>query len=79
MVVKGLIQMDQIIAVYLILDDGSPVHGFDIEGDSAYVDQGINTTIGSQTIGSNVIGGGGEVTIPSAYLSCPALCRASTS
>jgi hypothetical protein len=62
MVVKGLIQMDQIIAVYLILDDGTPVHVFDIEGDGAYVDQGINTTIGSQTIGSNVIGGGGEVT-----------------
>jgi hypothetical protein len=30
-------------------------------GDAGYVDQGINTTIGSQAIGSNAIGGGGEV------------------
>jgi hypothetical protein len=35
---------------------------FDVEGNGPYVDQGINTTIGSQTIGSNVIGGDGEVT-----------------
>jgi hypothetical protein len=62
MVVKGLIQKDQDIAVYLILDDGSPVHVFTISGDGDYVDQGINTSIGSYTLGSKVIGGGGEAT-----------------
>jgi hypothetical protein len=31
-------------------------------GDGDYVDQGINTTIGSETIGTHVIGGGGEAT-----------------
>jgi hypothetical protein len=61
--VRGLIQRDQNVAVFLVLDDGSPVMVFTIEGDASYVDQGINTTIGSPTIGSNLIGGGGgEVT-----------------
>lgn len=62
MVVKGLIQRDQDIAVYLVLDDGPPVYVYTISGDGSYVDQGINTTIGSYTIGSKVIGGGGEAT-----------------
>lgn len=60
--VQGLIQKDQTIAVYNILDDGTPVWVFNIEGDGSYVDQGINTTIGSTTLGSKVIGGGGEET-----------------
>jgi hypothetical protein len=60
--VTGLIQTDQDIAVSLILDDGTPVEVFIIMGDGAYVDQGINTTIGSETIGTHVIGGGGEAT-----------------
>ena len=60
--VTGLIQRDQDIAVYLVLDDGTPVHVFTISGDGSYVDQGINTPIGSYTIGSKVIGGGGEAT-----------------
>lgn len=60
MVVKGLIQKDQGVKVSLILDDGPPVEVFTIEGDGEYVDQGINTTIGSYTLGSKVIGGGGE-------------------
>lgn len=60
--VTGHIQRDQSIAVYITLDDGTPVHVFTIEGSGTYVDQGINVTIGSSTIGSNVIGGGGEET-----------------
>ena len=44
------------------LDDGQPVEAFTIEGDGDYVDQGINTPIGSYTIGSKVVGGGGEAT-----------------
>jgi hypothetical protein len=60
--VQGLIQKDQNIDVSIILDDGTPVTVFTIEGDGSYVDQGINTAIGSVTIGSTVIGGGGEAT-----------------
>jgi hypothetical protein len=60
--VTGLIQKDQDIKVSLILDDGNPVEVFTIEGDGSYVDQGINTTVGSTTIGSKVIGDGGEAT-----------------
>jgi hypothetical protein len=60
--VTGHIMKDQMIEVYLVLDDGQPVEAFTIEGDGSYVDQGINTPIGSYTIGSKVIGGGGEAT-----------------
>jgi hypothetical protein len=60
--VTGLIQHDQDIAVYLVLDDGTPVWVFTISGDGQYVDHGINTSVGSYTIGSTVIGGGGEAT-----------------
>ncbi|MGE3779933.1 MAG: hypothetical protein AB7F89_22280, partial [Pirellulaceae bacterium] len=56
------IQTDQAIEVYNILDDGTPVKVFTIEGDADYVDQGINVSIGSNTIGATVIGGGGEET-----------------
>jgi hypothetical protein len=60
--VTGLIQKDQDIQVFLVLDDGTPVSKFLIQGDGDYVDQGINVTIGSSTIGSQVVGGGGEET-----------------
>lgn len=60
--VTGHIMKDQMIEVSLVLDDGAPVEVFTIEGDGDYVDQGINTPIGSYTIGSKVIGGGGEAT-----------------
>ena len=60
--VQGLIQPDQDIEVYTVLDDGTAVLAFTIEGDGSYVDQGLNTPIGSYTIGSKAIGGGGEVT-----------------
>jgi hypothetical protein len=36
--------------------------GAAFEGDGSYVDRGINATIGSTTIGSKVIEGGGEET-----------------
>lgn len=58
--VTGLIQKDQSIAVYLILDDGPPVLSFTIEGSGSYVDPGVNTSIGSYTLGTKVIGGGGS-------------------
>jgi len=59
--VTGHIQRDQSIGVFLVLDDSAPVHVYTIEGDGSYVDQGINVSIGSRTIGS-LIGGGGEET-----------------
>jgi hypothetical protein len=60
--VTGLIQRDQKVKVSLVLDGGNPVHVFTISGSGEYVDQGVNTTIGSVTIGSKVIGGGGDAT-----------------
>jgi hypothetical protein len=60
--VTGLIQKDQTVKVSLVLDDGNPVEAFTIQGNADYVDQGINTSIGSYTIGSKVVGGGGEAT-----------------
>jgi hypothetical protein len=62
--VTGLIQKDQRVRVSLILDDGEPVSVFAIEGDESHVDAGINTPIGSPTIGSKVIGGGGSNSAP---------------
>jgi hypothetical protein len=59
--VTGHIMKDQSIKVSSVLDS-QPVEAFTIEGDGDYVDQGINTPIGSYTIGSKVIGGGGEAT-----------------
>jgi len=59
--VTGLIQKDQQVKVSLVLDDGSAVAVFTISGSGTYVDQGINTPIGSYTIGSKVVGGGGNV------------------
>lgn len=60
--VTGLIMKDQSVKVSIILDDGTAVDVFTIEGDGSYVDTGINTPIGSVTIGSKIIGGGGEAT-----------------
>lgn len=56
--VTGLIQKDQQVKVSLVLDDGTPVEVFTINGNGDYVDHGINTTIGSETIGSHTVGGG---------------------
>jgi hypothetical protein len=60
--VTGLIQKDQSIDVYLVLDTGEPVKVFTISGDGSYVDSGINTTIGSPILGSKVLGDGGSDT-----------------
>lgn len=62
MVVSGLIQTEQNLEVWLSFDGGSFVKYFTIEGDGEYVDQGTNTSIGSQTVGSQTVGGGAEVT-----------------
>lgn len=60
MVISGLIQKDQDSKVSLSYDNSDFVVVKTIEGDGTYVDTGIKTSIGSPTIGSKVIGGGGS-------------------
>lgn len=62
MVINGLIQPDQDLDVYLSYDGGAFSKVYTILGDGPYVDTGIETTIGSYTIGSKVVGGGGSST-----------------
>lgn len=62
MVVDGFIQSDQSLKVSLSYDGGAFTDVYTILGTGAYVDSGVNTTIGSYTIGSKIVGGGGEVT-----------------
>lgn len=65
MVIDGLIQQDQSIKVSLSYDGGTFTELFTIEGDGTYVDTGTETAIGSQTLGSQVIGGqGGDTASP---------------
>lgn len=62
MVIPGLIQRDQSLKVSLSYDGGAFTEVYTIEGDGSYVDTGTNTSIGAPTLGSKVIGGGGNVT-----------------
>lgn len=62
LVIDGLIQKDQQLAVDLSYDGGPFTHVYTIEGDGSYVDSGVGTTIGAPTLGTNPIGGGGSVT-----------------
>lgn len=62
MVIEGLIQPDQSLQIELSYDGGAFSTVFTIEGDGPYVDTGIHTSIGSPTIGSKVVGGGGNAT-----------------
>lgn len=60
MVVDGLIQPNQSLEVWLAYDQGEFSRIFTIEGDAEYVDSGIDTYIGGETIGSKTIGSGGS-------------------
>lgn len=62
MEVQGLIQSGQQVKVYLSYDGGAFSEVFEIDGAGSYVDSGINTYIGAQTIGSSTIGGGAAET-----------------
>lgn len=62
MVIDGLIQQDQDLEIEVSYDGRTFVNVFTVNGDADYVDSGIEVTVGSQTIGSNVIGGGGNAT-----------------
>ena len=58
MVIDGLIQKDQKLEIYIETDGGLFSLVQTIDGAGTYVDTGINTYIGANTIGSKVIGGG---------------------
>ena len=60
MVFSGLIQRDQDIEISLSYDGADFVKVQTIEGDGDYVSTGQKVSIGSTTIGSKVIGGGGS-------------------
>lgn len=60
--IQGLIQKDQNIEVWHSYDGGGFVLIYTIQGDGSYVDHSTNALIGSDTIGSGIIGGGGAVT-----------------
>lgn len=61
MVVQGLIDREQMIRVSLSYDGGPFTEIYTIDGSGSYVDVGMNTSIGSQTIGANVIGDGASL------------------
>jgi len=60
MVFSGLIQRDQDIKISLSYDGADFVEVKTILGDGSYVSTGQKVSIGSTTIGSKVIGGGGS-------------------
>lgn len=62
MEIDGLIQQDQELEVHISVDGSPFTKVFTIEGDGSYVDTGTNTYIGGPTLGSKVIGGGGDDT-----------------
>lgn len=62
MVMRGLIQTTQRLKVSLSYDNADFVDVYTIEGDGSYVDTGINTDIGGETLGSHVVGGGASDT-----------------
>lgn len=59
--IRGLIQQTQNIDIYFTYDNGTPVKVATVKGNGSYVNLGNPVTIGSDTIGSNVVGGGGSV------------------
>ena len=62
MVIEGLIQPNQDIEVEISYDGAPFVKVFTINGSADYVDQGNEVSVGSQTIGASVVGGGGDFT-----------------
>lgn len=57
-VIRGLIQQTQNIDIYFSFDSGSFIKVFTVKGNGSYVNSGAPITIGSSTIGSQVVGGG---------------------
>lgn len=69
--VQGAIQRDQDLEVYISLDQGAYNLAYTINGDGSYVSQANPIGVGSYTMGSNVVGGGGEVTANAFELDIP--------
>lgn len=59
-VIKGLIQQTQNLDIYFSFDNGNFTKFQTISGMGSYVNLGNPTDVGSSTVGSNVVGGGGE-------------------
>ena len=59
--IQGLIQQTQNIDIYLSYDNGAFTKFITVEGNGTYVNKGNPVMVGSNTIGSQVIGGGGDV------------------
>lgn len=60
--IEGLIQKSQNIDVMISLDGANYVKYFTISGNGNYVNSSAPVGVGSNTVGSNVIGGGGTIT-----------------
>lgn len=69
--VQGLIQPDQNLNVSFSVDGGNFVFYKKIEGKGSYVDLGTNILIGSDTIGSGVVGSGGGDTAHPYFIDFP--------
>lgn len=60
-VIKGLIQQTQNIDIYFSFDNGSFTKFQTISGTGSYVNLGNPMNVGSNTVGSQVVGGGGTI------------------
>lgn len=58
--VEGEIQSDQALEVYYSDDRGGFVLAGTVDGNGPYVDKGSSVSIGSNTVGSKEVGGGGD-------------------
>lgn len=58
--INGLIQPDQLLEVHFSYDNGAFVKVGEIDGQGSYVDKTQNITVGSVTLGSTEVGGGGD-------------------
>lgn len=60
-IAKGLIQSQQAYDIYLAFDNGSFVKYLTVKGDASYVNKGESVIVGNNTLGSQIVGGGGDV------------------
>jgi hypothetical protein len=58
---EGFIQKTQKVKISLKYDEGNFVEVATIDGQGSYVNQAASASVGSNTIGSTTIGGGGEI------------------
>lgn len=67
MVLEGLIQKTQKVDVYVSYDSGPFTKVFTLDGSGNYVDLGNQTTVGSYTVGSKIVGGGGGTVFANSF------------